>query len=253
MMNIVFLIAANLLKEIFRKKDIYVLVVMLIILMVYFSNVAFFGMQDIYRYMNEIGLGIVFLFSILIVVPFSAKLMSEEIKTKTIYPLLAKPVSRLHVILGKFAGSLLVSWSSFSIFFLMFSIISLLKHENGSLSLYLQTYVAAGLMLSFLSATAIFLSVYFTFSTAVTLSYAVFFLMSWFGSNLREILYKLPFVGQLIYYLLPHFEFFDLRHRLIHNWEALPFWVMLSIVLYAVIYTSALLLLAFRGFKKRWL
>ena len=87
-------------------------------------------------------------------------------------------------------------------------------------------------------------------STTVTLSYSVFFLMSWFGSNLREILYKVPFFGQLIYYILPHFEFFDLRHRLIHNWEVLPFWVMLSIVLYAVIYTIASLLLAFRGFKK---
>lgn len=252
-MRIAFLIAVNLIKEIFRKKDIYVLVVMLIVLMLYFSNIAFFGMGDIYRYLNELGLGMVFLFSILIVVPFSAKLMIEETKTKTIYPLLAKPVSRLHVILGKFLGSLLVAWFSFSFFFFMFAVVSIAKQGAGSLSAYIEVYVAAGFMLFFLSAMAICLSVYFTFSTAVTLSYAIFFLMSWFGTNLREICYKVPLAGQVLYYILPHFEFFDLRHRLIHHWEKLPFWVMLSIILYAIFYIAVLLFFAFRGFKKRWL
>lgn len=252
-MKTIFLIAVNLMREIFRKKDIFVLIFMLIILMLYFANAAFFGLDNVYRFMNELGLGLVFLFAILIIVPFSAKLMIEEVKAKTIYPLLAKPVSRLHILLGKFLGSLFVAGIGFSMFFVIFAFISIYKQGLNSWLLYFQVYMAGIMMLSFLSAMAICLSVYFTFSTTVTLSYAIFFLMSWFGNSLRKPLYEIPFIGQIIYYILPHFEFFDLRHRLIHNWDILPFGVMISIIAYAIFYTISLLFLAFQGFKKRWL
>ena len=252
-MKIIFLIAVNLMKEIFRKKDIYVLVIMLLILMLYLAKAAFFGINDIYRYLNEIGLGMVFFFSILIAVPHSGRLMIEEIRSKTIYPLLSKPVRRSYVIAGKFFGSLLISGISFSAFFLLFSLISVLKQGAVSLPVYLQVYIAGLMMLSVLNAMSICLSVYCTFSTTITLSFLIFFLMSWFGESIRDILYKFSIGGEVIYYLLPHFEFFDLRHRLIHLWSPLPAWVMTGIILYAAFYTSALLLLAFQGFKKKWL
>ncbi len=253
-MKIVCLIALNVLREIFRKKDLYVLIVMLFALLIYLAKAAFFGMSHIYRYLNELGLAMVFLFSILIAVPHSARLMIEEVRSKTIYPLLAKPVKRVHVLIGKFLGSLLISWSSFTAFFLVFSLISICKQGNGGvLTAYLQVFIGGLLMLAVLNAMAIFFSVYFTFSTAVTLSYTVFFIMSWFGSSLEKILSRFYLPGEIIYYILPHFEFFDLRHRLIHNWELLPLWVMSAISLYAFLYISGLLFLAFQGFKRRWL
>ncbi len=55
-MKIIFLIALNLLREIFRKKDLYVLIIMLLVLMSYLANAAFFGMKHIYRYLNELRL-----------------------------------------------------------------------------------------------------------------------------------------------------------------------------------------------------
>lgn len=252
-MRIIFLIAVNLMKEIFRKKDVYVFMLMLVILMIYFINAAFFDLDKIYRYVNEIGLGLVFLFTILIVVPFTAKLIIEEIKTKTIYALLAKPVNRFHILIGKYVGSLFVAVISFSTFFLIFMFISIYKQGFNSLLLYLQVYIAGVLMLSLANAMTIFLSVYLTFSATVTLSYIVFFMMTWFGSTVRKPLYAVSFAGQIIYYLLPHFEFFDLRHRLIHQWDALPNWVMIAIIVYAVLYSTGLLFFAFQGFKKRWL
>ena len=252
-MKIIFLIALNLLREIFRKKDLCVLIIMLLVLMLYLANAAFFGIKHIYRYLNELGLGMVFLFSILIAVPNSARLMIEEIKSKTIYPLLAKPVKRVHVLVGKFLGSLLVSWSSFLAFFLVFSIISIYKQGGGVLLSYLQVLIAGFLLLAVLNAMTICFSIYLTFSTTVTLSYAIFFLMSWFGVNMREILYRLYLPGEIIYYIMPHFEFFDLRHRLIYDWEALPAWVMIAISVYAVFYITGLLFLALQGFKRKWL
>ncbi|MCG2711771.1 MAG: ABC transporter permease subunit [Candidatus Omnitrophica bacterium] len=252
-MKKVILIAINLMREIFRKKDMYVLITMLLILMIYLANAAFFGMKHIYRYLNEIGLGLVFFFSIIIAVPNAARLMIEEIRGKTIYPLLAKPIRRIHVIAGKFMGSLFVSWSSFALFFLVFTVISVFKQSQGEWLLYSQVFIAGIFMLAVLNAMTICFSVFCTFSTTVTLSYTILFLMSWFGANMRESFYRLPLLGEIAYYILPHFEFFDLRHRLIYNWSPLPLWVMLSICAYAALYTTALLFFALQGFKKRWL
>jgi len=252
-MKVIFLIASNVLKEIFRKKDMYVLFFLLLLLMVYLANTAFFGGQDIYRYMKEIGLGMVFLFSLLISVPFTAKLMIEEIASKTIYPLLAKPIERVHILCGKFLGGILVSWSSFSIFYILFALISILKEGIVAPFLLLQVYVSGLIMLLALNSLVICLSVFCTFSTTVSLSYIVYFLMSWFGNQLRTSFENIPFFGQIIYYLLPHFEFFDLRHRLIHFWDPLPAWVMLWIIGYGIFYSVILLYCALYKFKKRWL
>ncbi|MDD5745964.1 MAG: ABC transporter permease subunit [Candidatus Omnitrophica bacterium] len=247
------LIAVNLTRELFRKKDLYVLGILLLVLLAYVIQTAFFGVKDIFRYVKEIGLGIVFLFSIIIAVPFAARSLLEEIATKTIYPLLAKPVTRWQVILGKYLGCLFVSGSAFSLFFLLFAAADVYNQGLTGLALTLQVYGAGILMLLVLNAITLALSVYCTFSTTVTLSYLIYFLMTWFGGSLRDLLDTIPSAGLAIYYLLPHFEFFDLRHRLVHLWEPVPGWVMLFLAFYAVTYSLLALIAAFLGFRKRWL
>jgi len=252
-MKIILTIACNVVREIFRKKDFYVLGALLIVLMCYLVNITFFDIGRIHRYLIEIGLSMVFLFSIILTVPFAAKLMIDEIKTKTIYPLLAKPINRLHVILGKFLGSIFASLGCFSVFFSVFSIFSLYKQGFSSIGLHVQVFTAGILMLILLNALVIFFSVFCTFSTSITLGFMIFFLMSWFGSALRAFFEQIPFIGTALYYLLPHFEFFDLRHRLVHNWELLPFNIMAILILYCFIYTGILLFLTYDNFKKKWL
>lgn len=240
-------------REIFRKKDFYVLAALLIALMCYLVNITFFGIGRMHRFLVEIGLSLVFLFSIILSVPFAAKLMIDERKNKTIYPLLAKPISRLHVILGKFLGSLYASIGCFTIFFTLFSVFSLYKQGLNSLAMYLQVYLAGALMLIMLNALAVCLSIFFTYSTSITLGFMIFFLMNWFGALLRPGLDKIPYLGTFIYYLLPHFEFFDLRRRLVHGWALVPLDIFVFLVIYCCLYTGLLLFASYDTFKKKWL
>ena len=252
-MKIILIIANNVVREIFRKKDFYVLSALLIVLMYYLVNITFFDIGRMHRFLIEVGLSMVFLFSIILSIPFAAKLMIDESKTKTIYPLLAKPIHRFHVILGKFLGSLYASVGCFTIFFTLFSAFSLYKQGLSSLAMYLQVYTAGALMLILLNALVIYLSVFCTYSTSVTLGFMIFFLMSWFGTSLRPSLEQIPFLGTFIYYLLPHFEFFDLRHRLVHDWALLPMNIFAFLVIYCCIYTGLLLFASYDIFKKKWL
>jgi hypothetical protein len=54
-----------------------------------------------------------------------------------------------------------------------------------------------------------------------------------------------------LYYLFPHFELFDLRRRLVHDWGCAPWPTVAGILAYAVLMTMALLSLAWLGYRKR--
>jgi len=203
--------------------------------------------------MREIGMGIVLLFSLLNGVPFSAKLIITELKEKTVYPLLAKPVTRFHLVMSKFTAAALVSCGSFSLFYLLFVAASIVKGDSIAVMMIVQVFLFFILMLILLSAMVICFSVYCTFSTTVTISYLIYFLMIWFGPTIRSMTPDFPLIGNIMYYLMPHFEFFDLRHRLIHNWEILPLWIVAFVVMYTVIFSGMFISMAYMGLKKRWL
>lgn len=247
------IIAAALVRDLIRKKDLYILAVLGMVFLVYAGRMVFFHEANVSRYFREAAQSIVLLFSLFVSVPFTAKLMIEETREGTIYPLLAKPVTRAEVVAGKYLGALLVSGSAFSLFYAIFMLAALLTRESVPLILYAQAYLFGILMLGLLCAVVLLLSMCMTFAASVTLGYLVYFLMSWFGAAMREQFLALPVVGPVIYYILPHFEFFDIRHRLVHVWEPLPVWVVLTVTAYAVIYSGLLVAWAQAIFKRKWL
>ena len=56
---------------------------------------------------------------------------------------------------------------------------------------------------------------------------------------------------QVLYYLLPHFELFDLRRRLVHGWGCADWPLVAGILVYAVLMTTAILTLAWLAYRKR--
>ncbi|MFH1777095.1 MAG: ABC transporter permease subunit [Candidatus Omnitrophota bacterium] len=249
------IIAQNVLRESLRKKDFYVFLIFLLILVVFLANINMFNVSGISRYLKEMSLEMAYLFSLIIVIVFSAKLMPQELGAKTIYPLLAKPVSRRDVLAGKFLGACFIAGVCFSIFYSLIGIAAALKGEGFSLDLFFQGYILWSLQLMLMAAMVIFFSMHLTVSANITLSFCIYFLMNWFGPHIREISFMLNktsgIVLSLFYYLLPHFEFYDLRTRMVHMWTPLPAFIMGYIMLYTLIYVLLLISAAIYSFKKK--
>lgn len=249
------IIAQNTFKALIRKKDFYVFFMMLIILLAFLVSESFFGIRDISRYVKDIGFFCVWLFSLIIAVTFSARQLPEEIDSKTVLPLLAKPVSRLQFITGRFLGSLIASSVAYTIFYILYICVVFLKGEGIALPLLFQSYVFGICFLTMVCAVSIFLSILFTLSAAITLSFIIYFVITWFADGLRTNallttgLNSIPLT--IVYYLIPHYEFYDLRIRLVHSWEALPLWVFFAALIYATLYTSIVLYLGYIKLKKR--
>lgn len=256
-MNKIFILAKHSFKELIRKKDFYILLFLFFGILLFFYNENFFGTVGVSRYLKDVGFSFIVLFSMIIAVSFAAKQIPTEIESKTIYPVLAKPVSRLHFILGKFVGSLFISTISFTLFFMVYLSFILAKGEGANIWLIAETYLFSILLLGFLSAVAIFFSLFFTVGANLTITFLLYFSIYWYNGALKDVLassgQKLSYLYNFIYCILPHFEFYDTRIRLVHLWDPLPAWVVAAISVYTFLYISLIIWASYAVFKRKTL
>ncbi len=255
-MNQVLVIARMVLKEIFRKKDFYVALILIFAILFYASQLQFYNTAKITRYLMELGLMLVFLFSVILTVSLAARQYPAEIQSRTAYVLLAKPISRFQFIAGKFLGSLLAGWAAFTIFYAVFVlIVSVKAGAPVSPVLALQTYYLFLLCLMTAAAMASAFSYFLTVSANITVSLILYILINTYGAGLKHSSESLFWLSRLIgegsYYLLPHFEFFDLRQRFIHEWAPLSPGLMAFLTFYALAYSAFFLVLSRIRLEKR--
>ena len=254
-MGNIFAIAKTAWKEVYRKKDFYAFFILLVILLLILLNETFFEMPGISRFLKDIGFSFLWLFSLIIAITFSARQLPNELTTLTIHPLLAKPISRWQMLLGKFLASSLAAIFSFTVFYIVFLLTSYFKGEGVAPVLLFQSYLFGILFLSIVSAVSIFFSTFMTLSANVTISVLLYFFMSWFGESLRiQILSPrkiFAFLANFLYQILPHYELYDLRMRIVHGWEELPFRVVSMVFIYTLVYLSFILTLAYLKIRKK--
>ena len=254
-MRAIFVIAKVMVKELLRKKDFYVLFMFMLVLLTLFSLQNFFQIEGISRYIKDFGYSLLLFFSFIIAVTFVAKQLPAEIESRTIYPLLSKPVSRLTVVLGKFLGGVSVAAVSFTLFFLVYLVFYLSTGGAKDLILLSQSYLFGLAFLSMVTALAMFFSNILTVSANITLLLMMYFMLNGFSAQLKSIFVTskgvFAVLSGVLFYLVPHFDFYDLRLRITHNWDALPLWVVLSVVLYTLVYCSFLLYMSGALFRKK--
>ena len=92
--NNVLAIAGVVIKEMYRRKDFYVLFVLTALIILVMGSVTFFNQENIVRYLKEICLLLVWVSSLVIAITTTARQIPAERENRTLFPLLAKPLSR---------------------------------------------------------------------------------------------------------------------------------------------------------------
>ena len=101
-MNNVLALAGVVIKELYRRKDFYVLFVLTAVITLMLGSVKFFNDDRIVRFLKDACLLLIWISSLVIAITTTARQIPEERESRTIFPLLAKPVSRAELIMGKF-------------------------------------------------------------------------------------------------------------------------------------------------------
>jgi Cu-processing system permease protein len=241
------LIGASLL-ELYRRKDLAVVLILGAVLLLPLSFVAPFGMSGAAIYFNEIALSMLWLFSIFIAVGVSSRPFPYEFEKRTIYPLLAKPVSRGVVVLGRYLGALAAALSALTLFYAAYALLCGVRQGIWFPEVLAQAFILHAGLLAVVTALGLAGSLFLTASANVTILLLVIFAMLFFGAQLPALAAQQQAAGRILLYaayaLAPHAEFFDLRQRVVHDWPAVSWAVCAAVMLYAAAYSAACLFVA---------
>ena len=101
-------ITLNTLTELTRLKVFYVLLVFALLLIGSSIFMTQFTFQQEFQILKDISLGAMSIFTSLLAIVATARLIPQDIEDRTVYTILAKPVPRFEYVLGKIAGVLLL-------------------------------------------------------------------------------------------------------------------------------------------------
>jgi ABC-type transport system involved in multi-copper enzyme maturation permease subunit len=250
-MNIV-PIAINTYKEAIRDKVLYIILVFSIFMLgssIILSNLSL-GQNK--KVIIDFGLASLSIFGVLLTIFSGTNLLNKEIEKKTIYLLLTKPMSRLEFILGKHLGlslTLLTIISLMTFFFYGLIILSLQDYNLSYLKVILLSYFEMIILISI----AIFFSTFTppTMSAFYTLG---IYIIGHFSKDLvnfgkmsgNNLIIKLT---EMIYYIVPDLEKLNFKNIVLYSSNSITQEVIISAILYAILYTFSVLLISILSFE----
>lgn len=230
-------VAEVVLKELLRRKDFYVLFILTAVISAVALSVNIFNDNKMVRYVKELCLLLIWISTLVMTITTAARQIPAERESRTLLPLLAKPIARWQLLVGKFLGCWLALGATLLCFYGFFALMSAMREGTFPWVNYAQAAVLHWILLGVLAALALFGSLVFSASSSnTTICLVVAAGILTLGRHLNKVALQLEEPGRtityFIYYLIPHFELFDVRDLIIHNWPAIPWGPWCLAILY---------------------
>jgi len=258
-MNNVFALAGVVIRELYRRKDFYVLFVMTALLTLLLGSMRFFDNADIVRFLKEICLLLIWVSTLVIAITTAARQIPAERESRTIFPLLAKPVSRWELIAGKFAGCWLACVIALMVFYFFFGLITSSHEHAWPGMIFFQAFWLHAVFLAVVVALALLGSVVFTAqSSNATICFIVVLGILFVGGHLNRVAAGMRGIGgnivYAVYFAIPHLEwYYNVRDFVIHDWQKIQWQFVAGATLYGALYTGLLLGLTWLVFRRKTL
>lgn len=255
-MNTVWALAGIVIKELYRRKDFYVLFVLTALITIAAGSVNFFQDARIVRYLKDVCLLLIWISALVIAVMTAARQIPAERENRTIFPLLAKPVTRGQVVLGKFFGCWLACGLALAVFYVFFIVIMGAKEQHWPILSYFTAFWLQWAMLGVVTALVLLGSVIFSApSSNATICLIAVVGILFLAPHLNKIALRQTEPAQTVlytvYFLIPHLDLFDIRDQVV-NEQRLPGAVdCLLATLYAAFYAGLFLFLTWLGFRRK--
>jgi ABC-type transport system involved in multi-copper enzyme maturation permease subunit len=236
-----------------RRKDLYVMAILCGLMIAVGRVFAMIGVWGLEVFIKDVTFTAVSLCSVVLCILLAARQVPEEISRRTLYPLLARPIGRGELLLGKFLGTLVMSWAAL----LLASGVALLSLASLHFSLgpvVVQYLLLRALSLAPIAALTICLSLYLTPSAAVLVS-----ALLTFGTSTLARASSLvggdtgPVAGaalRILEFVMPRLDLFDLGKKAAYGWPPVAGWVIGGMIVYALIYTALPFTVAAARFRR---
>jgi ABC-type transport system involved in multi-copper enzyme maturation permease subunit len=255
-MRNIFAVSSIVLKELCRRKDFYVLFILTILICLVMASVNVFNDHNVVRYLKEICLLLVWISSLVIAITTTARQIPAEKENRTLFPLLAKPLTRTQLLLGKFLGCWLACGLTLFCFYLFFGVLAASREHEWPLLSYAQAGLLHWVMLGVVIALTLLGSLVFAApSSNATICFVVVASILVIGRHLNKVALAQPEPGRSLiyslYYAVPHLELYDVRDLIVHNWPPIAWHTCGLATVYAMAYTAMFLVAACLIFRRR--
>ncbi|HUA67252.1 MAG TPA: ABC transporter permease subunit, partial [Candidatus Saccharimonadales bacterium] len=210
-MNKILAVAGVVIKELYRRKDFYVLFILTIIICLIMGSINIFNDKQIIRYLKELCLLMIWVSSLIIAITTTARQIPAEREQRTLLPLLAKPLSRTQLIVGKFLGCWVVCGLALFCFYAFFGVLAASREHQWPLLNYFQAALLHWIALGVVIALSMLGSLVFAApSSNSTICFALVAAIMCLGRYLDQIALSLHEPGRsivyAIYFAIPHLE-----------------------------------------------
>lgn len=251
------LIAWSVLVEAVRRKEIYAIVLISCLLIAGIMSIDFFGLRGLSKFYCEVSLEIMSTAAALTTIVLAARQLPREFENRTIYPLLAKPISRATFMLGKLTGVMGASAFCFALFMLVYVGGALYMGSRVSVPLLLQFIYLQLLALLILATLSFWLSLWLNLDAAITLGAILYFAASIIMTSISYIYDLVGWAGKIALkcalYIIPQLRLLDLTEKVVHSdvWHPLATSTMAALTAYAAFYSAVFFGLAYLAFRRR--
>jgi ABC-type transport system involved in multi-copper enzyme maturation permease subunit len=238
-----------------RRKDAYVFLVLLAGLLVALGSVDLFGLGGVAVYVLDIGLLSCWLFGWILAINAGCRELPQEESRGTVYMLLAKPVSRLELIAGKWLGAWSGVVTAVLFFYIAAALLALARGAAFNAYVLFQAWLLHAVALAILTALGLVVSTRLNRDAATTLAAVLSGTAFLLVPRIPELaLYSAPWAQSpliALYFALPHLELFDLRQQVVHGLPGLDAWTLLALVAYGLTCAAALVLVAWLAYRNK--
>jgi len=246
-------IATNTLREAVRNRILYALLFFAMVPITLSFLLSHLTVGEYHKIIMDVGLSAIALFGVLIAIFVGIGLVNREIERKTIYTIASKPVPRTSIVIGKYAGLVLVLGLLVALMGTAQVLVLLLNGVPFGAGLG----IALGMTLLELMVVTAFAVLYSTFTSPTLASF--FSLSTYVIGHLTEDIRSFGsasesrFVQELsaaVYWVLPDLEAFNVRMEVVHGVE-LPLPYLASTAAYGLLYSGLVLAGAALIFHRR--
>lgn len=251
------LIAKSVLIEAVRRREVYAIVLISTLIIGAVMTVDFFNVEGLTKFYREMALKIMSTATALTTVVLAARQLPREFENRTIYPLMAKPISRVAFLWGKLLGVQAAALFCFALFMAIYVAGATYLGTPVPAALFAQYIYLQMLMMLVLSTLSFWLSMLFNLDAAITLAAVMYFGANILTSAVSEIYDHVGRIQQLfllaVTFLVPQLTLFDLSGKAVHSsaWGPLDAAVMLKLSAYGAVFAIAYFGAALWCFRRR--
>ncbi|MDB6121509.1 MAG: hypothetical protein JWQ71_502 [Pedosphaera sp.] len=255
-MNAVFALSNVVIKELYRRKDFYVLFILTVLITLVMASASLFNDDKIVRYLKEICLLLIWISALAMALGTASRQIPAERENRTIFPLLAKPVTRWHVVLGKFLGCWLACGLALVVFYVFLGLVSASREHTWPVLNYFQAFWLQWIFLAVVIAIVLWGSIIFAAPSSNATICLVFVLgILIVGRYLNQIALQqsepMRSIIYGIYFIIPHLEFFDVRDLVVHDRGLVGWGACVLVTLYGAAYTLFFLFATWLSFRRK--